>query len=105
MPPAMRGAAHFIGGDPQDGRMPKTVSCGWQEEEAIDTGFNAEISIKRPRSGSSAKLNSLIPTRFSLLIEIFSLLICVGNCPGSGCSTAVSRYEIKSPSSKWGNSL
>jgi hypothetical protein len=46
------------------------------------------------------RLNSLIPTRSSLFIEIFSLLICVGNCPGSGCSTAVSRYEIRSPSSK-----
>jgi hypothetical protein len=39
-------------------------------------------------------LNSLIPAKNSLFFEIFSLLICVGNCAKSDCSAAVSCYEI-----------
>ena len=38
--------------------------------------------------------NSLIPAKSSLIIEIFSLLICVGNCAKSDCGAAVSCYEI-----------
>jgi hypothetical protein len=39
-------------------------------------------------------LNSLIPAKNSLFLEIFSLLICVGNCAKSDCGAAVSCYEI-----------
>ena len=39
-------------------------------------------------------LNSLIPAKNSLFLEIFSLLICVGNCVKSDCGAAVSCYEI-----------
>src|SRR3984893_15499778 len=39
-------------------------------------------------------LNSLIPAKNSLFFEIFSLLICVGNCAKSDCGAAVSCYEI-----------
>src|ERR1700694_4761145 len=46
----------------------------------------------------SVALNSLIPANNYLLFEIFSLLICVGNCAKSRCGTAVSCYEIVS----WG---
>src|ERR1700724_3618517 len=38
--------------------------------------------------------NSLIPAKRSLITEIFSLLICVGNCARSDCGAAVSCYEI-----------
>ena len=39
-------------------------------------------------------LNSLIPAKNSLFLEIFSLLICLGNCAKSDCGAAVSCYEI-----------
>jgi hypothetical protein len=39
-------------------------------------------------------LNSLIPAKNSLFFEIFSLLICVGNCAKSDCSAAVSCCKI-----------
>ena len=42
--------------------------------------------------------NSLLPEKDSLFPKIFSLLICVGNCSRSGCSTAVSRIEFGSQS-------
>src|SRR6266851_9681179 len=42
--------------------------------------------------------HSLLPAKNSLFPEIFSLLILVGNCSRSGCSTAVSCYEIGSQS-------
>src|ERR1700722_13934365 len=42
----------------------------------------------------SVTLNSLIPAKNSLFLEIFSLLICVGNCAKGDCSAAVSCYEI-----------
>jgi hypothetical protein len=38
--------------------------------------------------------------RNSLFLEIFSLLIFLGNCVRSGCSTAFSCYEIGSESPK-----
>src|ERR1700726_3701559 len=38
--------------------------------------------------------NSLLPPKNSLFLEIFSLLICVGNCAKSDCSAAVSCYKI-----------
>jgi hypothetical protein len=38
--------------------------------------------------------NSLIPPKNFLIIEIFSLLICVGNCARSDCGAAVFCYEI-----------
>src|SRR5258705_12389310 len=41
---------------------------------------------------------SLFLPENSLFFKIFSLLICVGNCSRSGCSTAVSCYEIDSQS-------
>jgi hypothetical protein len=41
-----------------------------------------------------AYLNSLIPAKNSLFFEIFSLLICVGNCAKSDCGASVSCYEI-----------
>jgi hypothetical protein len=34
--------------------------------------------------------NSLFCPKITLFIKIFSLIICVGNYSGSGCSTAVS---------------
>ena len=42
--------------------------------------------------------NSLLPEKDSLFPKILSLLICVGNCSRSGCSTAVSRIEFGSQS-------
>ena len=44
--------------------------------------------------------NSLIPFKNSLILKIFSLITCVGNCSGSGCSAAVSWYQIGSLSSR-----
>jgi hypothetical protein len=41
----------------------------------------------------------------SLLTEIFSLLICVGNSWRSDCSTSISCYEIGSQSPKLGKFL
>ena len=41
---------------------------------------------------------SLFLPENSLFFKIFSLFICVGNCSRSGCSTAVSCYEIGSQS-------
>jgi hypothetical protein len=38
--------------------------------------------------------HSLLPAKNSLFPEIFSLLICVGNCAKSDCGAAVSCYEI-----------
>jgi hypothetical protein len=34
--------------------------------------------------------NSLIPFKNSLILKLFSLIICLGNCSRSGCSAAVS---------------
>jgi hypothetical protein len=42
--------------------------------------------------------NSLLPLTNSLLFEIFSLLICIGNCAKSRCGTAVSCSNIVSGS-------
>jgi hypothetical protein len=42
----------------------------------------------------SVTLNSLIPAKNFQLLEILSLLICVGNCAKSDCGAAVSCYEI-----------
>ena len=41
-------------------------------------------------------LNSLFLRNNSLILKIFSLLICVGNCSRSGCSAAVSWHVIVS---------
>src|ERR1700674_5647009 len=38
--------------------------------------------------------NSLIPAKNSLFVEIFFLLICVGNCAKSDCGAAVSCSKI-----------
>jgi hypothetical protein len=43
-------------------------------------------------------LNSLLPLTNSLLFEIFSLLICTGNCAKNRCGTAVSCSKIVSGS-------
>jgi hypothetical protein len=43
-------------------------------------------------------LNSLIPAKKSLFLEIFSLLIFAGNLPRSGCRTRVFHSEIASKS-------
>jgi hypothetical protein len=43
---------------------------------------------------TSATPNSLIPAKNSLFLEIFSLLICVGNYAKSDCGAAVSCYKI-----------
>ena len=40
--------------------------------------------------------NSLIPFKNSLILKTFSLNSCLGNCLRSGCSAAVSWYEIVS---------
>jgi hypothetical protein len=45
-----------------------------------------------------AYLNFLIPAKNSLFLVIFSLLICVGNFPRSGCGTGVFRSEMASES-------
>ena len=42
------------------------------------------------------KCNFLIPLKNSLILKIFSLIICVGNCSGSGCGAAVSWSSIVS---------
>jgi hypothetical protein len=42
----------------------------------------------------SVTLNSLIPAKHSLFLEIFSRLIFVRNCAKSDCGAAVSCYEI-----------
>jgi hypothetical protein len=34
--------------------------------------------------------NSLIPFKNSLILKLFSLIVCLGNCSRSGCSAAVS---------------
>jgi hypothetical protein len=44
------------------------------------------------------ELNSLIPAKNSLLLEIFSLLIFVGNLPGNRCGTGAFRTDIASKS-------
>jgi hypothetical protein len=41
-----------------------------------------------------AYLNSLIRAKKSLFLVIFSLLVCVGNLPRSGCGTGVFCFEI-----------
>jgi hypothetical protein len=56
---------------------------------------------KRPRNGrlrallTPCKISLFLP-EISLLSKIFSLLICVGNLPKSGCSTGVFRTDITS---------
>src|SRR5260370_3673501 len=42
------------------------------------------------------RIDSLLSRRNSLIIEIFSLLICLGNCSGKCCSAAVSCSGIGS---------
>jgi hypothetical protein len=44
------------------------------------------------------RIDSLLSRRNSLIIEIFSLLICLGNCWGKRCSAAVSCSGIGSRS-------
>ena len=44
--------------------------------------------------GDFGRSYSLLLLENSLFFEIFSLLIGVGNCPKSSCSTATSCYEI-----------
>jgi hypothetical protein len=59
---------------------------------------------KRPRNGRLRALRALLtPCKISLFLpeisllpKIFSLLICVGNLPKSGCGTGVFRTEIAS---------
>jgi hypothetical protein len=48
----------------------------------------------REMDAYDAYLNSLIPTKNSLFLEIFSLLIFAGNLPRSGCGTGVFCSEI-----------
>jgi hypothetical protein len=38
--------------------------------------------------------NSLFPAKYSLFLEIFSLLICVGNYAKTACTAAVYRSEV-----------
>jgi hypothetical protein len=45
-----------------------------------------------------AYLNSLIPAKNSLFLEIISLLIFVGNLPGNRCGTGAFRADIASKS-------
>jgi hypothetical protein len=54
---------------------------------------------KQPRkiwTLTSLGCNSLIPFKNSLILKLFSLIICLGNCSRSGCSTAVSWHQIVS---------
>jgi hypothetical protein len=64
-------------------------------------GGEADIATRLPRLCESAvrkpdtlERNSLLRLRNSLFFEKFSLLICVGNCAKSRCSTAVPRHQI-----------
>ena len=45
-------------------------------------------------ASTSARLNSLFLLNYSLFFETFSLLIYLGNCSRSACSTAVSCFGI-----------
>jgi hypothetical protein len=47
-------------------------------------------------ASTAVHCNSLIPFKNSLILKILSLIICVGNCSRSGCSAAVSCYQIAS---------
>jgi len=47
--------------------------------------------IPKTSSGDACGENSLLPLENSLIIKIFSLLICAGNFSESRCRTAVSR--------------
>jgi hypothetical protein len=47
---------------------------------------------------TSVTLNSLIPAKNSLFLEIISLLIFVGNLPGNRCGTGAFRADIASKS-------
>src|SRR5258708_17862215 len=59
---------------------------------------NAQCSGSWTAQQMDAYQISLFLPENSLFFKIFSLLICVGNCSRSGCSTAVSCYEIDSQS-------
>jgi mono/diheme cytochrome c family protein len=56
----------------------------------------SRITGSRLRIRISRHQKSLLPDRNSLFFEIFSLLICLGNCLRSRCVTAASCYEISS---------
>jgi len=47
---------------------------------------------------SVCRENSLLLAKNSLFLKIFSLLVCVGNCSRTGCSTGVFRIKIGSQS-------
>ena len=57
-----RRSEHFIGGDPHDGPMRWTFSCGGEgggRTFIIDTGFNAETAKKRKRTTLRCPLDTL----------------------------------------------
>jgi hypothetical protein len=70
-----------------------TLGCASRERAALSR--LRRLIFRRCRSTLHSEfLNSLIPAKNSLFFEIFSLLICVGNCSKSDCGAAVSCYEI-----------
>jgi hypothetical protein len=64
-------------------------SSGW----AADFGSRDPNLLTTPRD-NFCDSNSLLPLTNCLLFEIFSLLICIGNCAKSRCGTAVSCSNI-----------
>src|ERR1035437_8394827 len=54
--------------------------------------------LVRDQNAACMHQNSLLPTKNSLFLEVFSLLIFIGNCVRSHCSTAVCCWEIGSQS-------
>ena len=61
-------------------------------KERVDRGLVCGDAIEIPW------LFSLFRFEKSLFFEIFSLLLCVGNCTRCRCGTASSRYKIGSES-------
>jgi hypothetical protein len=55
---------------------------------------NREETSVQEMDAYSVPRNSLIPAKNSLFLEIFSLLVCVGNYARSDCGAAVSCNEI-----------
>jgi len=85
------------------------MSAAWRSPRARDMGPVVEmvnpsedkdqqllqrLGIERTMAGIGGDFvcNSLIPFKNSLILNIFSLIICIGNCSRSGCRAAVSWY-------------
>jgi hypothetical protein len=82
----------LCGGDEgADGCPPDAAAVRAREQMVFQIAAAAQ-SNKCVKNGRLQFLgcNSLIPFKNSLILKIFSLIICLGNCSRSGCSAAVS---------------